>query len=105
MNGQTSEAIVTRLTLMSQQLDRLATSVDSLNTLTAKLWVVTCGDGQGLVDRVNLVENRLFADNESIVSRLAKVEQALRRIGRILEAVLTAMILAIVTAVLNLVLR
>jgi hypothetical protein len=105
MNGQTSEAIVTRLTLMSQQLDRLAASVDSLNALTAKLWVVTCGDGQGLVDRVSLVENRLFADNESIVSRLAKVEQALRRIGKILEAVLTAMILAIVTAVLNLVLR
>ena len=105
MSEQTNEAIVARLNLMSQQLDRLAASVDNLNTLTAKLWVVTCGDGQGLVDRINLVENRLFADNGSVVSRLIKVEQTLRRIGKILEAVLTAMILAIVTAVLNLVLR
>jgi hypothetical protein len=105
MNGQVNDAIVARLNLMSQQLDRLTTAVDSLNTMTAKLWVVTCGDGQGLVDRVNLVENRLFADSESIVSRLTKVEQALRRIGKILEGVLTAIILAIITAVLNLVLR
>jgi len=104
MNDQ-GKGIVAQLALFGQQLERLTQSVDNLTTITAKLWVVTCGDGEGLVTRVSELEERVFADDKSIVSRLIRVEQSVRRIERILEMVLSALIIAIVTAIMSLILK
>ncbi len=105
MSGHTSKAIVAQLAMFGQQLERLAESVDSLTTTTAKLWVVTCGDGEGLVTRVSELEERVFADDKSIMARLVRVEQGVRRIERVLEIVLSALIVAIITAIMNLILK
>jgi len=94
-----------RLDSLSQQLVRLVNAVDELNTTTAKLWVVTCGDGDGLVNRLSMLEERIFVDDRGILSRLTRVEQGLRRIEKVLEIVLSTLIVAIITAVMGLILR
>jgi len=102
--GQFAEALA-RLEFLSQQLVRLVSAVDELNTTTAKLWVVTCGDGEGLVARVSELEERVFADDKSIMARLTRVEQGVRRIERILEMVLSALVVTVITALMSLILK
>jgi Mg2+ and Co2+ transporter CorA len=104
VTGRTAtKDLADRLDDIRTQVQRLQQEVDALRSSIDRLQLILCGDGlQGLADRVDSLEDRVWKNDPSLITRVQSLEQHVERSNRLAWTLLALVLSQVVLGLLKL---
>ena len=98
------EAVQFSIVDLQHQVRSLQTQLYEVKAALERTQLILCGDGlQGLTDRVGTLEEQVWRDDPSILSRLQVLEQHIDRFNKVAWALLVLVASQLTLAVLKLI--